>query len=182
VNDQNKINPGHGGIQAVCRVVGPLILVTGILLTVTGILLAAIGMFCFICFAFLGLPLVFVGTLMTFAGFMGRIARYTQAEMAPVARDTFNYMADGTQDGIRTVATAIGQGVGAGISAAGANAAPPGHASEKVRCHKCNHLQDAGAKFCSTCGVALEKTKSCTQCSELNDPDARFCDNCGYSF
>ena len=52
----------------------------------------------------------------------------------------------------------------------------------KTRCHKCNQLNAAAAKFCSQCGAALLKTKACPSCGELNDPDSKFCDNCGSAF
>ena len=44
-------------------------------------------------------------------GFVGAFARYVAAEQAPVARDTVNYMAENTQDAVRTVARAAAQGV-----------------------------------------------------------------------
>ena len=105
---------------------------------------------------------------------MGRVARYQAQQIAPVAKDTFNYMAEGTQEGIKTVVGAIGEGLRQG--------GPGGSPQTMVRCHKCNALIEAEAKFCSQCGQAVGKTKACPQCRELNDPDARFCDNCGYKY
>jgi len=115
-----------------------------------------------------------IGLAMTAAGFMGAVARYQAAEVAPVGKDTFNYLADGTRDGVKTVAGAIGAGLAAGLGGAGA-----GQAERVVRCHKCNADNDANAKFCGRCGAALAKTRPCPGCGELNDPDARFCDACG---
>ena len=48
-------------------------------------------------------------------GFMGALARYVSAEQAPVAKDTINYLAEGTQDAVRTVARAAAQGVNEGM-------------------------------------------------------------------
>ncbi len=122
--------------------------------------------------AFLGGPVFIAGVSLTQFGFIGALFRYTAGETAPVAKDTFNYMADGTQEGVKTMAAAIGSGLSEGLGGgAGGQTA--------VRCPKCNHLNEADSKFCSDCGSALQKTKSCPDCLELNDPDARFCDNCG---
>jgi RNA polymerase subunit RPABC4/transcription elongation factor Spt4 len=174
-----QIDPGHGSIQRILRIVGPILVGMGVLLIAIGI-----GSF-FMAFggsgppkyfwcAFAGMPLLFVGGVMTSLGFMGKVARYQAQEMAPVAKDAFNYMAEGTQEGIETVAGALGRGLRAGGLA--------GDSKTMIRCHKCNALVDADAKFCDQCGQSLEKNKPCPQCRELNDPDARFCDNCGYKY
>ena len=105
---------------------------------------------------------------------MGKVMRYGAQEIAPVAKDTFNYMAEGTSEGVKTMASALGQGLREGGLAGGSGT--------MVRCHKCNALVPDDAKFCNECGQSLGKTKSCPGCQELNDPDARFCDNCGHAF
>ena len=107
---------------------------------------------------------------------MGTWARscVTRPRKWPSGKDTFNYMAEGTREGIKTVAGAIGEGLREGGLAGGSQT--------MVHCHKCNALAPADAKFCSQCGHALSKTKPCPHCQELNDPDARFCDNCGQAF
>jgi ribosomal protein L40E len=132
----------------------------------------------------LGMLCTAVGIGMTSYGYMGRVARYVAGEIAPVGVDTFNAVAAGSQNGIRTVSKAIGEGLGqavgaarAGVAAAGTDSASAGKVV--VRCHKCNADNAAGAKFCAQCGAALGKTKPCPKCGELNDPDAKFCDNCG---
>jgi RNA polymerase subunit RPABC4/transcription elongation factor Spt4 len=112
---------------------------------------------------------MWLGGVLSGAGFMGAVSRYVAGESAPVAKDTFNYMADGTKDGVKKVATAVGEGL-----AAGGIGKPV-----QLRCHKCNELNDAESKFCKQCGTSLLKSKACPACNELNDPDAKFCDNCG---
>jgi len=170
------IDPAHERPRRVLRTVGPILAVIGLIMIVIGIgnFFASLGGFepprYFWC-AFVGMPLLFVGLAMTKIGYMGRIARYMAEEIAPVGKDTINYMAEGTQGGIRSVARAIGEGLRDG-SAGGASAG-------QLRCHKCNTLNDADAKFCDTCGAVLAKDKTCSRCGEKNDPDARFCDNCG---
>jgi len=91
-------------------------------------------------------------------------------------KDTFNYVADGTQGGVKTVASAAGQGLAEGMRSAGGAG---GEGKVLVRCHKCTGENDASAKFCDQCGAALAKARPCVNCGELNDPDARFCDHCG---
>ena len=133
------------------------------------------------CIPFIGFPLMFAGLVMTMFGYAGKMARYQAAEIAPVQKDTFNYMADGTKDGVRTVANAAGEGLVGGFAAGGLTGAGAAAADSQpgVRCHKCNFVETADAKFCSKCGAAMEKSKPCPACNELNDPDAKFCDNCG---
>ena len=111
-DDSSKIDPGHSGIRDVLRVVGPIVLGLGLLLIVIGMVsfFAAMTSFgdppkYFWC-CFLGGPLVFVGIVMTAYGYMGKVARYTAGEMAPVAKDTFNYIATESKEGITAVASA----------------------------------------------------------------------------
>lgn len=122
--------------------------------------------------AFIGLPLIGLGTSLMRYGYMGAVTRYVAGEVAPVAKDTINYLADGTEDALQT----IGKAVGAGMAATTAQSAA------LVRCHKCNRENARDAKFCSQCGTALQKSKQCPRCGELNDPDAKFCDDCGTAF
>ncbi|MHC4479026.1 MAG: zinc ribbon domain-containing protein [Planctomycetota bacterium] len=176
--EEKRIDPGHGQLRNVFRVLGPLLAITGVILIVVAIvsLFSAFGtgeppryFWCF----FAGAPIWFVGMVLCKFGYMGKVARYVAGEIAPVGKDTINYMAEGTKDSIKTVARAIGEGLGT---------AATGEAATKVRCHKCNNLLEEEAKFCSACGSALGKTKACPKCNELNDPDAKFCDNCGFGF
>ena len=161
--EERKIDPRHSGVRSFLRVVGPLTAMAGLVFAIVGFasFFSAFGSFgpprYFWC-AFVGLPLMGVGIWMTVFGFMGAIV---------------NYLAKGTKDGIKTVATAISAGLAEGTGARGAQ--------EKtiLRCHKCNAENDADAKFCTHCGAALSKTRPCPDCTELNDPDAKFCDNCG---
>lgn len=180
--EEEKIDPGHKQARSVLRLVGPVIAALGLILTVAGlgsflIALAGGAPPRYFWLALIGLPLLFVGSTLCLFGFIGKMARYGAGEMAPVGKDTFNYMAGGTEDGVRTVAKAVGEGIGTGL-VAGQTTGP----EAKLRCHKCNNLVDTDAKFCGECGVAVAKTKECPECRELNDPDAKFCDNCGYRY
>jgi len=177
--DERQIDPGHKSIQRVLLTVGPVLAAMGLILMVIGIASFAMAFGgsepprYFWC-ALIGIPLLFGGGAMTSFGLLGKVARYQAQEMAPVAKDTLNYMAEGTRESVKTVAGAIGEGLRQGGLSGGSQT--------MVRCHKCNALIEAEAKFCSQCGQAIGQTKACPQCHELNDPDARFCDNCGYKY
>jgi membrane protease subunit (stomatin/prohibitin family) len=100
--------------------------------------------------------------------FFGAVARYMAGEAAPVGKDTFNYMAHGTRDGIRDVTSAIREGLTGETDPNG-----------QIRCSSCQHPNDAEAKFCEQCGYQLTTTRLCSHCDCENDVDAKFCDNCG---
>jgi RNA polymerase subunit RPABC4/transcription elongation factor Spt4 len=176
--ESERIDARHGGVRKVLRVLGPVVALIGVVLVIIGFvsLISSFGSFepprYFWC-SFVGMPLLFAGAVLCMFGFMGKVARYQAAEMAPVVKDTFNYMAEGTEKGVKTIAGAIGEGL---------RGAATTEAQTKVRCHKCNSLAEEGAQFCSGCGAALGKSKGCPTCKELNDPDAKFCDNCGFEF
>jgi hypothetical protein len=176
--DDNRIDPGHDVARDALRVLGPIIGLVGLGFTITGVVdfFHAFGGFepphRFWC-AFVGLPLMFVGLVMTSYGFMGKIIRYQAQEMAPPAKDTFNYMADGTKDGIKTVAGAVAEGVREGLA---------GKSQSGVRCQGCGTANLGDARFCIQCGRPLTKSRKCPNCNELNDPHANFCQNCGHAF
>lgn len=164
----------HEGFRAVMRVVGPILIVVGGAMFVTGIISfsshfderpnfpwertepGAPDRF-WMCFV--GMPLAMAGIFCTRIGFLGAAARYVAGEVAPVARDTIDYVVDGTRESIREVADAI-RGDGPGTP-----------------CPACGADNEANAKFCDQCGGAL--ARACRKCGETNDADARFCDACG---
>jgi hypothetical protein len=162
VTPEKQIDPGHNAVRNALRVAGPVIALIGLGFMIVGLVdffraLAGDGWPTLFWCAFVGMLLLFVGA----------------GEMTPVGRDTFNYLAEGTREGVQTMAGAIGAGLREGGFAGG---------EAMVRCHKCNALAPAQARFCGQCGQALGKTKPCPNCREWNDPDARFCDNCGHAF
>ena len=172
---KQQIDAGHQETRSVLRAVGPLVAITGLVFVIIGLgsFFSSFGSFepprHFWC-AFVGMPLLAVGIGICKFAFMGRVARYVVNEVAPVGKDTFNYMASGTKDAVRDLAAALGDGLRSGGSA---------EPTRLIRCHKCNTDNDADAKFCNSGGSPMRKSKECSNCRELNDPDARFCDNCG---
>ena len=172
MTEERKINPKHNEIRKVLRIVGPVTAGIGLLLTAIGIgsFISAFGSFAtpryFWC-AFIGGPLLVVGLGITMFGFMGAVTRYQAGEVAPVGKDVFDYMAEGTKDGVRTMASAAGAGLAEGMRGS----------AKPMKCASCGHANDHDAKFCDECGAAL--SKPCPSCNEVNDQDAKFCDNCG---
>ncbi len=43
---------------------------------------------------------------------------------------------------------------------------------------RCNHANDAGAKFCGECGAGLLR-RFCPECRAVNDAASHFCQSCG---
>lgn len=105
----------------------------------------------------LGIILIFPGAVLLMLGYMSSMARYQMNEMNPVAKDSVNYMIGETKESIVGLTDDI-------------------KGNKKIKCPKCNELNDIDAKFCDNCGTPLVKV--CT-CGALNKPDAKFCDECG---
>jgi len=148
----NPNNPQHQQIRKTLRTFGPIILIVGLLFTIVGFasFFTSFGsdehepprfFWC----GFVGLPLMFVGAVSSQFGFIGAIARYAASEGAPVATDTFNYAADETKDGVRTIAAAVGEGFRDGKNAHRA-------------CARCGADNDADSRFCKACGAAFAQS------------------------
>jgi ribosomal protein L40E len=170
-----EINPGHGELRSVLRVVGPAIAAVGLLFLVIGMVsfFSAFGggepprlFWC----AFVGIPILFVGVAISKFAFLGAVSRYAAGEVAPVGRDVTNFMVAGTKDSIRDVASAIGEG----LSSVGRE-----EVGGTIICGKCGADNESSANFCQTCGSPLGTKKRCAKCGDLNNADARFCDKCG---
>jgi ribosomal protein L40E len=171
----NEINPGHGEVRAVLRVVGPAIAAMGLVFLIVGMVsfFSAFGgggfpsrFWC----AFVGLPLLFFGVSISKFAFLGAVTRYTAGEVAPVGKDVTNYMVAGTKDAIRDVASAIGEGLSSGGRE---------EVGGTIICGKCGADNETSANFCQSCGSPLGTKKRCAKCGDLNNADARFCDKCG---
>ena len=169
MNDENRLNPGHRKLRQVLRLVGPLVMGVGVIFAAIGLIsfFSSFGSFgpprYFWC-AFVGLPLIALGSAITKFAFMGSVLRYMSAESSPVGKDTFNYMAEGTQSGVRTMARAVREGF----------------LPEATACPHCGHGNDADAKFCDECGQPMSQEITCPQCSTVNRLGARFCNGCGH--
>ena len=120
--DDNRIDPGHNTTRDTLRTIGPILLVIGGGFMIVGLVdfFSAFGGFhsptLFWCL-FVGMILLGIGLHLTPLGYIGKITRYMSQEMAPPAKDTFNYMADETKDGIKKVVGAVAEGLRQGSSA-----------------------------------------------------------------
>lgn len=50
----------------------------------------------------------------------------------------------------------------------------------QLYCLRCNHPNDADARYCSTCGAGLFR-RFCPQCHTINGAESHFCQACGHS-
>jgi len=150
MNEEDRIDPRHTTTRTALRILGPTVAGIGLLFTVIGFgsFFSSFGTFepprYFWC-AFIGLPLLVLGLALTHFAFLGSFARYVSGEAAPVMKDTFNYMAEGTKGGVRTTAQALGEGLAEGLSTT----------KPKAICPRCNLANDPDAKFCKNCGTAM---------------------------
>jgi len=166
------IPPGHQSLRGVLRVVGPLLVAVGAIFLIIGIgnffmAFGGMGPPRYFWCAFVGIPLLGVGVGLTKFAFLGVFTRYVSSEVAPVGKDTFNYLAHGTKDGVRTVSRAIFSGLRGEDGG-----------SVEVQC-TCGRRVSATARFCDACGAPMHTNKSCVACHEMNEADARFCRACG---
>ena len=180
MKEPRNIDPRHELTRDLLRVAGPACAGLGLLFTAIGVIsfFSAFGgngpprhFWC----AFLGLPLLGFGGMLTQVGYLGSISRYFSGEVAPVQKDTFNYRAEGTSGGVRTLAESVGQGLAAGM---GRRAA----ATETTACPRCSALNPARARFCGPCGAGLQvEARACPGCGAAAGASARFCPDCGHS-
>lgn len=165
----NLIDPKHDKKRNFFRIAGVSILAVGIILLVVGMIdfFSAAGTFGgpkYFWINFIALPVIFVGASMTSMGFMGAMARYSAQEKAPVASDTFNYVAHETKDGVKTLARAVKDGF---------------EADQSVICPHCSKVNPTDAAFCNGCGASLNQEKTCSRCGRKNPGDSEFCNGCG---
>lgn len=115
-------------------------------------------------FCWIGGPFLFAAFLFLSLGYMGAMARYQAGEQAPVAKDTTNYILNGTRDETAKTVAAVVKEV-------------KNDDTPAPICPKCGVKNEAGAKFCDHCGAPLSKI--CPKCGESNDGDSTFCRKCG---
>ncbi len=114
------IDSHHDKVRAGLRLFGLPVVVLGVVLTAIGLIsfFSAFGTFQppkYFWAAIIGLPMIGVGLALTRLAYLGESFRYLSEELTPVARDTFNTMAEGTRGGVETVAHAMGRGMSSGI-------------------------------------------------------------------
>jgi ribosomal protein L40E len=170
-------DPAHDKVRGALRLFGPTVVVAGIVMTAVGLVsfFSAFGTFQpprYFWAAMVGLPLIGVGLAMSQIGYVRDFARYFLKEGAPVVRETYNTMADATNQAVETMAQAVGRGLSSGMG----SGVPSG--SGTIPCHRCDAPNPPAAKFCNQCGAALAHT-ACPECGARLAPTARFCNQCG---
>ncbi|MFJ7737631.1 zinc ribbon domain-containing protein [Lysinibacillus sp. NPDC097287] len=166
---QEKFIPDeHQQARSFFRLLGPVLLISGVVcIVVAGVDFFTLQPFdepdLFWLF-FVALPLIFIGFVLSGLGYGGSVAKYQSREYAPVAKDTFNYLAQETTSGVKEIANALQQGSASTLS---------------LNCHNCQQPNPMSARFCNDCGIKLVLT--CRSCEQENTKDARFCNHCGNS-
>jgi hypothetical protein len=141
----------QASVRTALRLAGPIMLGIGLLLTV----IAFVDFFSSFSNPGFGMPSNF---WMGFIGLplLGIGAAITKvAFLGPASR----YVAGEVTPTIRDTLGALGLGEG------------------RTVCAACGTENDAGARFCDSCGKPLSRT--CASCGAGNDADAKFCNGCG---
>lgn len=148
MNEKEKefVTEEHIATRNKFRTLGPLILGAGAIC----MLISLIDFFTFDPFyeepkyfflGFVGLPLMAIGFSLTSLGYGAKVAAYQSREMAPVAKDTFSYLANETTDSVEKIAQAAARGKSKVV--------------EAKQCSSCHELNKIDAKFCNECGKAM---------------------------
>src|SRR5688572_21530385 len=109
-------DPKHSETRKALRTLGIVLFLVGLVFTLIGVgnFFMAFGTFepprYFWC-AFIGLPLLAFGKMLMAYGYFGAFTRYVANETAPVGKDTFNYLAEETRDGVRNLSGAVAEGL-----------------------------------------------------------------------
>jgi hypothetical protein len=152
------LDSDHAAKRNALRVVGVALVVVGGLLTAAGLadFFSAFnstgGMPTRFWMAFIGLPVLGWGIRICKFAFLGDISRYTAGEVAPVARDTMDYLGFGGQ---KVTCPKCHR-----ANDPGAHFCEDCGTSLEARCSRCGHPVGAGAHFCGECGapVAVQTT------------------------
>jgi hypothetical protein len=152
MSEEQKIDPRHATTRLVLRTLGPILALIGLLCLIIGtadffVSSSNFGEPRYFWLNFVGIPVLFVGLVICMMGYLGSYARYVSGEAAPVQKDTFNYLASGTKEGVKTVAGALGEGLASGMNAAG----------RSVQCPRCHGSNDNDARFCKHCAAPLAR-------------------------
>jgi RNA polymerase subunit RPABC4/transcription elongation factor Spt4 len=143
------------------RVVGFFTLIPGILLFISAIFSIMNGtIFDAVWMPFVGMILIGIGSNCLKYGYMGEVTRFKATQIAPVAKDTVNYMIDGTKDEITDLIRKV-------------------KSDDKLsrNCRYCGDALESDSLFCDHCGKKVSKT--CKTCNKENSDDAKFCRSCG---
>ena len=149
------IDPNHNSSQGLLRTIGPAMAVIGGGCIAIAMLdfFSSFGTFGgppkYFWLFFVGGPIFAMGIGITKFAYLGAITRYVAGEVAPVQRDTFNYMAGGIQPGVQGLARAVSAGIKEGMS-------ETPEAAVKQFCPACGGTVQTTDRFCRHCGGGLQ--------------------------
>jgi hypothetical protein len=151
------------------RILGPLLLITAVVCIIVAFIefltLQGFEEPKLFWLFFAALPIVFIGFILTGLGFGSSFAKYQSREYAPIAKDTFHYLAKESTTGLKEISNALQQGTTA--------------EKRSFNCHNCHQPNPVLARFCNHCGEKLMLI--CPGCQHENNQDAHFCNHCGIS-
>lgn len=180
VNEEN-----HQKNKRKLKTVGKILLSIGIVTSITGIILLILG------FANVGdfssnidMVLFMVGGFLFAIGFaiLGfgiqaisfaharEIGSYTASSVAPVLKETTEYIAPAVNKSVGGLAESISEGIVSGKAK---------EKTETITCQECGEKNEKGSKFCSNCGKSLDTEKFCSNCGKKIENDDNFCPHCG---
>ena len=180
VNEEN-----HQKVKGKLKKVGKILLGIGIVISIAGIILLILGfanfgdfssnndMVMFIVGGFLfaiGFAMLGFGFHATFLAHTREISSYTATSVAPVLKETTEYIAPTINNTVGGMAESISEGIASGKAKGKA---------EAIICQDCGEKNEAGSKFCSNCGKSLDTAKYCVNCGKKIENDDKFCPHCG---
>jgi ribosomal protein L40E len=174
-NEKKPVLKTYKKASKVLAIIGGILLAIGITAMVVGIVYTFgfedAHLFFLI---WIGMSLMFVGGCLLMFGLIGLVSRYMAGQTAPVAKDTANYMMDGTRDEEAKTAKAMAHAVKDGLREDGDDGT--------VACPSCGEKNPKGSAFCSHCGAKIVTEKTCPHCGNRNPADATYCNHCGTRF
>lgn len=180
VNEEN-----HQKVKRKLKTVGKILLSIGIVTSITGIILLILGfanvgdfssnidMVLFMVGGFLfaiGFAILGFGIYATFFAHAREIGSYTASSVAPVLKETTEYIAPTINNTVGGMAESISEGIASGKAKGKA---------EAIICQDCGEKNEKGSEFCSNCGKSLDTAKYCANCGKKIENDDKFCPHCG---
>ena len=180
VNEEN-----HQKVKGKLKKVGKILLGIGIVISIAGIILLILGfanvgdfssnidMVLFMVGGFLfaiGFAILGFGIYATFFAHAREIGSYTASSVAPVLKETTEYIAPTINNTVGGMAESISEGIASGKAKGKA---------EAIICQNCGEKNKKGSEFCSNCGKSLGTAKYCVNCRKKIENDDKFCPHCG---
>lgn len=182
VNEEN-----HQKLKGKLKKAGKILLGIGAVVAIIGIVLLIVGFVSFSSFSsnsgtemvmfgvggfllVIGFAMLGFGIYATFFAHAREIGSYTASSVAPVLKETTDYIAPSITNAVGGMAESISEGIASGKAKGKA---------EAIICQDCGEKNEVGSKFCSNCGKSLDTAKYCANCGKKIENDDKFCPHCG---